>query len=421
MGLKKIFSILGPGLLYAGSAIGVSHLVQSTRAGADYFFDLVWILILVNIIKYPFFEFSTRYVKATGLNLIEGYGKLGRWAVVLFAILTVTTMFAIQAAVTVVTAGIAIQVFHLNISNAQMSALILGIIMILLISGRYRALDVMIKLVIVILAVSTAVAVFSVLNLPAKELTGQARFNWHLPADIFFLIAFIGWMPAPIDVAVWQSLWTQAKQKSSKSKISWRESKIDMNIGYIGTVIMALCFLTLGAKVMYGSGESLSANGVAFAGQLLGMYTTSIGQWAYLFIAIAALTTMLSTTLTCIDAFPRVLLPLTVMLAPIKQSWKDHTTGIYWFWLVVVATGAVILIAFFSQSMRFMVDLATTLSFITAPLLAYMNFRVVTHSHVPLDYRPGRAMRLYAWTGIVFLSAFALFYMLWNLYMNFFI
>ncbi|MEM1002339.1 MAG: divalent metal cation transporter, partial [Bacteroidota bacterium] len=58
--LKK----LGPGLLFAGAAIGVSHLVQSTRAGADYGMGLLWALILVNLFKYPFFEFGARYTGA---------------------------------------------------------------------------------------------------------------------------------------------------------------------------------------------------------------------------------------------------------------------------------------------------------------------------------------------------------------------
>ena len=51
---------LGPGLLFAGAAIGVSHLVLSTKAGGDFGFGLVWALIIINLIKYPFFEFAPR-------------------------------------------------------------------------------------------------------------------------------------------------------------------------------------------------------------------------------------------------------------------------------------------------------------------------------------------------------------------------
>ena len=39
----KAISKLGPGLLFAGAAIGVSHLVQSTRAGADFGLSLIHI------------------------------------------------------------------------------------------------------------------------------------------------------------------------------------------------------------------------------------------------------------------------------------------------------------------------------------------------------------------------------------------
>ena len=55
---KSFLNLLGPGLLFAGAAIGVSHLVQSTRAGADFGFGLLWALLIVNIFKYPFFQFA---------------------------------------------------------------------------------------------------------------------------------------------------------------------------------------------------------------------------------------------------------------------------------------------------------------------------------------------------------------------------
>ncbi|MEY5042977.1 MAG: hypothetical protein RJA19_204, partial [Bacteroidota bacterium] len=48
--------LLGPGILFASTAIGVSHLVQSTRAGADYGWGLVGAIVLANVAKYPFFE-----------------------------------------------------------------------------------------------------------------------------------------------------------------------------------------------------------------------------------------------------------------------------------------------------------------------------------------------------------------------------
>ncbi len=38
MRLKRIIKTLGPGLIYAGAAVGVSHLIQSICAGVAYGF-----------------------------------------------------------------------------------------------------------------------------------------------------------------------------------------------------------------------------------------------------------------------------------------------------------------------------------------------------------------------------------------------
>ena len=35
---KQFLKSLGPGLMWAGAAVGVSHLIQSTRAGANFGF-----------------------------------------------------------------------------------------------------------------------------------------------------------------------------------------------------------------------------------------------------------------------------------------------------------------------------------------------------------------------------------------------
>ena len=81
---KKISSTLkyalGPGLILAAAAIGVSHLVQSTRAGALYGFTLIWAIIIANLTKYPFLEFGPRYTVVMKESLIQGYKRLGSWA-----------------------------------------------------------------------------------------------------------------------------------------------------------------------------------------------------------------------------------------------------------------------------------------------------------------------------------------------------
>ncbi len=412
MTLKRFYSLLGPGLLYGAAAIGVSHLVQSTRAGADFGFELMWILLAANILKYPFFEFGGRYVMATGDNLIKGYYDTGKWAILLLVIFTLITMFPIQAALTIVTAGLASNLFNSVLSPLSMSAVIMTLTLLILIIGRFKALDLIIKVVIVLLSLTTIAAVIlAVISGTSGETGFMGSFDVTNKTHLYFLIAFIGWMPAPIDLAVWSSLWNQAKNKHMKIKPTLNEVLFEFRIGFFGTMLVAACFLTLGALVMHGSGETLSPSGSIFADQLIRMYTSNIGSWAYPIIAIAALTTMLSTTFTVTDAYPRVLRTITQLLIPYAKSKGDRLP--YIIWIVILSLGGLYLIYLAGHSMRFMVDLATSLSFITSPVLAYINFRIITSKKVPVQFQPGTFMRVWSWTGIIFLSIFTLVYLYW--------
>ena len=71
--MKAVLARLGPGLLYAGAAVGVSHLVQSTRAGANYGLLMILVVIAANIIKYPFFKAGPLFAAANKKSLLEAF------------------------------------------------------------------------------------------------------------------------------------------------------------------------------------------------------------------------------------------------------------------------------------------------------------------------------------------------------------
>ena len=412
---KQFLKSLGPGLMWAGAAVGVSHLIQSTRAGANFGFYLVGILILANIIKYPFFEFAPRYAAATGKNLISGYNKTGKWAIWLYAIFTFGTMFTIQAAVTMVTAGLLKSILNIDLEVTSLSLILLVGTMGLLIVGKFSLFDKIIKIIIIVLTLSTIVAVISAFTHgynPQPEFS--TVFDWGTVTHIAFLIAFVGWMPAPIDVSVWHSYWSVEKQKDTGYRPSLKEALIDFKIGYIGTAFLALSFLSLGALLMYGTGEEFSPKGGVFAGQLMSLYTKSIGTWAYPVIAVAAFTTMFSTTLTCLDAYSKVLKPTTEYILPSIK--KKNNNWLVWFWLAVVVIGALTLIYKFSENMKTMVDIATTLSFVTAPILAFLNYKAVIADYIEEKFKPSKLMRAYAIFGIAFLTIFSIAYLIWLIY-----
>ena len=234
--IKKasIFKNIGPGFLLAGAAIGVSHLVQSTRAGADYGFILIWALILACVSKYPFLEFGPRYAAGTGNHLITGYKKLGVFPYWIYIIITVGSMFIIQAAVTIVTAGLAERLFGFGWSPFVWSVVLLGSCIALLLVGKYPALDKSMKIIVTFLTIATLAAVVMAFG------AGTTSRALHTPspplwtsASLAFIIAFMGWMPIPLDASVWHSIWTKEKSHQTNHKPSLKEAFLDFNVGYL--------------------------------------------------------------------------------------------------------------------------------------------------------------------------------------------
>jgi len=410
-GLKKS---IGPGLIMAAAAIGVSHLVQTTRAGAEFGYALVWAIVLANFFKYPFLEFGPRYAIATGRHMIHGYAKVGRWALWTYIIFTVGTMFAIQAAVTIVTASLAAELTGIQLNAGLWSAIILGLCIILLIKNSYAVLDTVIKLFMVVLAVSTLVAVTAaVIQSPEGPTATSAVVApeiWTV-SGVAFLIALMGWMPIPIDASVWHSIWTLERSKQTKYTPKLRESLIDFNIGYIGAALFALGFLVLGAEVMFGSGESFAASGSEFSQQLINLYTVTLGDWAYLFITACAFSTMFSTTFTVTDTYPRVCSELINLNKP-DESVKSSNT-LYRLVLVGITVVSLALLFLMGDRFRLLIDIATTLSFLTAPVLAYINYRLIFKTDVDPEFHPPAWLHYLSIGGLIFLSSFALFYIYW--------
>lgn len=401
--MKTFLRRLGPGILFAGAAIGVSHLVQSTRSGAEFGFGLLWALLLVHLFKYPFFQFGPRYAMATGSSLLEGYHKLGKPILFAYFALNMATIFTIQTAVTIVTAGLAASLFGVTTDPILWSILILVVSSGILVIGRYQFLDKLMKYMVVALSICTIAAVV----IATANSVDTLEFSQIIPSDaagIAFLIAFMGWMPAPLDISVWQSIWAIEKQKVQKS-YTVKDSISDFNIGYVCTIITGILFTSLGALILCQTGEDLESGATQFAFQFIEIYTTTIGPSAYYIIAIAAFAAMFSTTLTTLDASPRSMALATTLLFGTKSKYNTLS------WLLLLVTGTICMLLFLLSEMVTLVTIATILSFVTAPFYAIVNYMLVSSKHMPKQWRPSRPMHILSWMGILFLIGFSIWYL----------
>jgi len=411
--LRKGFAQFGPGLLYAGAAVGVSHLVQSTRAGADFGFSLIWVVVIMNIIKYPIFEIGPRYAAATGQTLLDGYLKIGRWAVLLYAFMSIATMFIIMAAITLVTSGLLHQLTGFGADIKLLGLILLVSSSIILVVAGSSMNERFMKMIVITLTFCTMIALlFAVIEPMETQPEFLQSFSFSDRSHILFLVALIGWMPAPVDIVIWHSVWSVSKNKERGSRMSLSMALRDFKVGYWGRTFLAVAFLSLGALMMYGTGNKPSTSAVGFAEQLVQLYTYHFGQWAFPFIALAAFTTMFSTLLTCLDAFPRTLRKSTKLLIPKLDDKRKHQQ-LYRYWIVFTVVGTAVVLFYFGHDMGDMVDFATTISFVLAPILAFLNYKAMNHASIESAFKQPAWLGKFGLVSITILALISILFLIY--------
>jgi Mn2+/Fe2+ NRAMP family transporter len=63
-----------------------------------------------------------------------------------------------------------------------------------------------------------------------------------------------------------------------------------------------------------------------------------------------------------------------------------------------------------AKALRNIVNTATIISFLIAPLVAYLNFKIVTDEQMPVEARPGLFLRGLSYLGLIYLVGFSLFF-----------
>jgi Mn2+/Fe2+ NRAMP family transporter len=403
---QSVYQLFGPGILFAAAAIGVSHLVQATRAGALYGLSMWAVLVLTCLAKYPVLRYGATYPAATGKSLLENYVQQGRWIAAAYMLMLLYSMWFVLAAITLTTAGLVQAVTGLSGSPLPVAAALLSFSSGLLLIGRYQWLEHVSKGMVALLLLLVVTA--TVLILPTIEWATATSFPRIDTSVVLFIIAVSGWMPVPVEGSVVTSAWTATRVRD-KGPITHADSKLDFNTGYVASLVLALCFLILGAGLMHSSGVKPANTADTFARQVIGLFTAKIGAWSFYLIGAAAFATMFSTLLTILDGNPRQLEYL------IRNLFKDKTIlrrSLYPGLVVVYGLGTMVVLVTASGSFGKFIDLVTSLGFLSAPLIVVLNHRAVFSPEIPAEYRPSEAMRYWSLGGglVIVLTSIVYFY-----------
>lgn len=401
---------LGPGIILAAAAVGASHLVASTQAGALFGWQLWWVIVLVNVLKYPFFRFAVTYTLESKQNLIAGYygeGKLYLW---LFTVLNAIAAVVNTAGVLLLTASL-LKLFIPELPLIALCWLILLGCLLVILGGQYRMLDNLSKWIMASLSLATVVAVIMAWG-NAQPLPDDfvAPSPWQLSA-LAFLVAMMGWMPVPIELSAINSLWLQSKQKLTR--ISLKHGLFDFNLGYWVTAALAVVFLALGALVQFGSDQPIALAGTQFAQQFVSMYGNTIGAWSEYLVGGIAFLCMFGTTLAVLDGYARTLKECRSLLAPRAQDNKPPaTTERLTWWVIGQSFAGMLVIIYFQSALGPMLTFAMTLAFLTTPFFAWLNFKLARKNKM------STLMRLYGWLGLTYLIVFAMGYLYFLIFMG---
>lgn len=386
----------------ASAAIGSSHLVSSTQAGAKYQWALLILVLLVNAAKYPFFRFAAQYPALTGKNLVEGYSDRGKTYLGVFFFLCTLSGFVSTAAVGLLCAVIlqSMLATHLPMLTLPvLSGLMMMSVLGLIIAGRYRALNAITKVLLATICVTT---VITVILAASKGSAAQPGFvgesPWTLQA-LPFLIALMGWMPAPVEFSAIQSLWGTERDKQNPTSTS--ESLFDFNLGFGAATVLAGFFVALGALVQYGTGEKLETSGNKYVSQLVNMYGTAIGDWAVPLMSFLAFAVMYGTTLTVVDGYARA--SCLALRNLFDQPSIQSATRNYVWWAIVMGVGGLFVMLLMNQSLGQMLRFTMTCAFLSAPIFAWLNLQLMEATG-----QLSQTMRYWAWAGIGFFLLFTL-------------
>lgn len=404
---KSKFAAMGPGILMASAAVGGSHIIASTQSGAIYGWQLAIIIILANLFKYPFFRFGTQYTLANNKTLIEGYKEKGGFYLWVFFLLNVFATVINTAGVGIVTAAILSFILPKSwgLTISQLSIIVIASTWGFLLLGKYRLLDKVSKLIMIALTLATVAAVIIAAfktKIVAPDFVEASP--WNL-GSLAFIVALMGWMPAPIEISAINSMWVVAKKRFTK--ISYRDGLFDFNVGYIGTAILALVFLALGALVQYGTGEQVEQAGVKYIAQLIKMYSFAIGEWSAMLIAFIAFMCMLGTTITVIDGYSRANAEAFRILWNKTESSQVQLN----IWMTIAAVSGIIIITMFMSDVAKMLRFAMICSFVSTPIFAWLNLSLVLKG----EYRVKGGLLWLSIIGLIYLTGFALLFIVHQL------
>ena len=181
---------------------------------------------------------------------------------------------------------------------------------------------------------------------------------------------------------------------------------------------------------MYGSRVKFADSGAQFSGQVVQLYTSVLGDWTWVIIALSGFSIMMGTTIGVMDGYARAFKTcLRILLLGYQDASKIDVTDValrnnslnneedkhptlLWTYrgvLYILSLGVFIVVYQFGDSFKQLIDFTTGTSFLVAPVVAFMNI-ILIEKHIPEESQPSQVVKVLSYAGFFFLLGFAMYF-----------
>ena len=240
------------------SAAGSGELLFTPRIGSLYGYALLWMLLVAVALKWFINREIGRFAVCTGRNVIQGVADVGgprHWAL---WIILVPQLFVAVSAIAGLAGSAATAVILALPGDVRLWMVIVTLTsMALVVFGGYRYVERTAAIIAVALAVGSIAAAITV---RPDVATLTAGLQPSLPPGIDYgeVLPWLGFMLSGAAGLMWYSFWVVEKgygaasgQGDHATRRAWvGVMTLDCTVAVVGTLIVTLAFLVLGAELL---------------------------------------------------------------------------------------------------------------------------------------------------------------------------
>lgn len=362
----RSWTVVGPGLVAAATAVGAGDLVATLVAGQRFGYALLWACIVGTVMKIVLVEGVGRWTLATGHTLFHGWHSIGRWTTWYFAPYIIIWGFVYGAAGMSGT-GLALSALFPG-TSLTMWAIISGLVgFALMWIGRYRLFEKIIAVLVGVMFVTVVgISTLTFRHLP-EIITGLVP---TVPESSFvYVLSLAGGIGGTITLAAY-GYWLSEKGWGGAGWM--RVMRLDNTVSYIVTGIFVIAMLLIGADMLYSANLAVSDSDQGLV-DLAGVLEERYGKAMSVIYLVGFLSAAFSSVLGVWNGVSLMFADYLGHLRGLPEGHPDTHSGgkyyrIYLFWLtfppmllLILGKPTAIIIAYGALGALFMPFLALTL------------------------------------------------------------